>query len=57
MSQQARQVLISSPGPNTSLAVLPLENLSGDPDLAKKCLRPEIFLSGVSSQNTTDEQE
>jgi hypothetical protein len=34
-----------SPGSNTSLAVLPLENLSGDPDLAKKCLRPEIFLS------------
>jgi hypothetical protein len=37
-------------------AVLPLENLSGDPDLAEKCLRPEIFLSGVSYQNTTDQQ-
>ena len=42
------KVLISSPGSNTSLAVLPLENLSGDPNLAKKCLRPEILLGGVS---------
>jgi hypothetical protein len=33
-----------------------VENLSGDPDLAKKYLRSEIFLSGVSYQNTTDQQ-
>jgi hypothetical protein len=49
-------VLISSPGSNTPLAVLPLEHFSGDPDLAKKWLRPEIFLSLVSYQNTIDQQ-
>ena len=48
-------MLISSFGSNTFLAVLSLENLSEDPDLAKKCLRLEIFLSGVSYQNTTDQ--
>jgi hypothetical protein len=49
-------VLNSSPASERLFAVLHLENLSGDPDLAKKCLRSEIFLSGVSYQNTTDQQ-
>jgi len=35
-SQHAQEVLISLPGSNSSLDVIPLENFSGDPDLARK---------------------
>jgi TolB-like protein len=41
-------------GSNTSLAVLPLENLSGDPNLERNAY---VLLSGVSYQDTPINKE